>query len=60
MGLALLPLGVITAGLVVLRVALLVVGWEPFDSLDALWVLVFSGIAASFVRSGREFRRTSN
>jgi hypothetical protein len=40
MGLALLPIGVLGAGLVALRVVLVVTGILPGDPLDLLWIVV--------------------
>jgi hypothetical protein len=60
MGLAMLPIGIALAVLVILRTLLLIAGWEAVDPLSVIWILIQGPVAAFLIWSGREFRRTAN
>jgi hypothetical protein len=55
-GMAMLPIGIALAILVILRLVLFVSGW-PADPLDGLWVLINGPLALYFIWAGREYRR---
>lgn len=49
MGMAMLPIGVALAILVILRIVLIAADWESLDALDVFWVLINGAIAVHFV-----------
>lgn len=59
MGMAMLPIGVAWAILVILRIVLLVAGWERFDPVDGLWLLINGPVAVFLIWRGREYRGAS-
>lgn len=59
MRMAMLPIGVAWAILVLLRIVLLVAGWERAEPLVALWLLINGPLAVFFIWAGREYRRAS-
>ena len=58
-GMAMLPVGIAIAVVVVLRVILMVTGVASTNVVDVVLVLGLAIVAALGIRSGREYRRTA-